>query len=36
MPPIHNLTDFNYEVTIKNKFKTIIYIKGNNEKKGNL
>ena len=22
MPPIHNLTDFNYEVTIKNKFKS--------------
>ena len=35
MPPIHNLTDFNYEVTTKNKFKTIIYIKGNNEKKSN-
>ena len=35
MPPLHNLTDFNYEITLKNNFKTIIYIKGNKEKKSN-
>ena len=35
MPPVHNLTDFNYEITLKNNFKTIIYIKGNKEKKSN-
>ena len=35
MPPIHNLTEFNYEITKKNKLKTIIYIKGENEKKSN-
>ena len=35
MPPVHNLTDFNYEITLKNNFKTIIYIKGITEKKSN-
>ena len=35
MPPLHNLTESNYEITKKNKFKTIIYIKGINEKKTN-
>ena len=35
MPPIHNLTENNYEITKKNNLKTIIYIKGINEKKTN-
>ena len=35
IPPIHNLTDFNYEVMKKSKFKTLLYIKGENEKKTN-
>ena len=35
IPPLHNLTDFNYEITLKNNFKTIIYIKGINENKSN-
>ena len=33
MPPIHNLTDFNYEKMNKNYFNTIIYILGKKEKK---
>ena len=35
IPPLHNLTDFNYEITLKNNFKTIIYIKGIKENKSN-
>ena len=35
MPPLHNLTESNYEITKKNNLKTIIYIKGINEKKTN-
>lgn len=35
IPLIHNMTDFNYELMIKNNFKTIIYIRGENEKKSN-
>ena len=35
MPPIHNLTESNYEITKKNNLKIIIYIKGINEKKTN-
>ena len=35
MPPLLNLTDFNYEMILKNNFKTIIYIRGTKEKKSN-
>ena len=35
IPPLHNLTDFNYEITLRNNFKTIIYIKGIKENKSN-
>ena len=35
IPPIHNMTDFNYDLMIKNNLKTIIYIRGKNEKKTN-
>ena len=35
MPPLHNLTDFNFEITKKNKIKTLIYIKSEKEKKSN-
>ena len=33
VPTIHNMTDFNYELMLKNNFKSIIYIRGQNEKK---
>ena len=35
IPPIHNLTDFNYELMKKNDFNTIVYIRGKNEQKTN-
>ena len=35
IPPLHNLTDSNYEIIKKNNFKTILYIKGQKEKKSN-
>ena len=35
IPPIHNMTDFNYELMSKNNLKTLIYIRGKNEKKSN-
>ena len=35
MPPLLNLTDLNYEMLLKNNFKTIIYIRGTKEKKSN-
>ena len=35
VPKIHNLTDFNYEIMLKNTFNTLIYIKGKREKKSN-
>jgi len=35
IPPLFNLTDFNYEIMKKSNFKTIVYIKGQNEKKSN-
>ena len=36
IPPVCNLTDFNYEIIKKNNFfKTMIYIKGENEQKNN-
>ena len=35
IPPIHNMTDFNYDLMTKNSLKTIIYIRGKNEKKSN-
>ena len=35
IPPIHNMTDFNFDLMMKNTLKTIIYICGKNEKKSN-
>ena len=35
IPTVHNLTDFNYDLMLKNNFKSIIYIRGQNEKKTN-
>ena len=35
IPPIHNMTDFNFDLMMKNTLKTIIYIRGQNEKKTN-
>ena len=34
--PIHNLTDYNYELMNKNEFKTLIYVRGKNEQKTNM
>ena len=35
MPLVHNLTDYNYEIMTKNKFNSLIYIKGEKEQKSN-
>ena len=35
IPPIHNMTDFNFDLMMQNTLKTIIYIRGRNEKKSN-